>query len=185
MSDREKNMVYVLLVIGFLVVNAVALNMFFLPKLQEARKTEKEMKDLKRIAKEAIESQEDRQDEINWLEKSEKKLTKSPGDALKDLHELADREAKRRGLTVKRTNLQPAIDDSSLYYHRAAVELEVSGKEQTLYQWIDRMNAPSELRIATRLLIGPTKSDEALIDCTIMLEQWFVPKKEEAPESRT
>ena len=60
MSEREKVLVMILVVAAFLVVNALAVNMFFLPKLRDAKNTEKEMKDLKLDLELALIEQEER-----------------------------------------------------------------------------------------------------------------------------
>ena len=63
-----------------------------------------------------------------------------------------------------------------LEFFRARVEIEVSGREQVLFQWIDRLNSPSDLRTATSLRINPKKDDDTQVDCAVVLEQWFVPE---------
>ena len=108
MSEREKVLVMILVVAGFLVVNALAVNMFFLPKLRDAKKTEKEMKDLKLDLELALIEQEERSDEIEWLNRAEKESTQQK--ALADLEKLANREAKSRGLTIKKVDPLTAFD---------------------------------------------------------------------------
>ena len=115
--------------------------------------------------------------EMDWLERSEQKVIKSSQQALTDLEALANREAQRRGLTVKRVKHLPALEAPSLEFHRARVEIEVSGREQVLFQWIDRLNTPSDLRAATTLSINPKKDDDTQVDCRVTLEQWFLPKE--------
>lgn len=181
MSDREKRLVIVLIVLGFLGLNAGALKLWYLPRLTDAKETSKKMINERNKAMNAIFEQEDKQDEIAWLNRSERE--KSWQKAVADLEALASREAQRRGLTLKR-KAKPltAIEHKELYFDRAAIEIEVTGREQILFQWLDRLNSPSDLRAVTTLRINPKKGDNTMVDCLVVLEQWFVPPPKEAPE---
>ena len=75
----------------------------------------------------------------------------------------------------KRRKIQPAVEDAGLSYHRARVELEVSGREQVLYQWIDRLNSPADFRTVTQMRLNPKRDDDTQVDCLLLIEQWFVP----------
>jgi len=179
MSDREKRLLFFMAIIVFLVVNAGAVKLFYLPKLKAARAQETEFQSKYEIAREDLEAQDKRSDEVAWVIKNEGE-PRSAQKALTDLEQLANREAQRRGLTVKRRKPMKAVDDRSLFYHRARVEIEVSGRESVLYQWMDRLNAPSEFRSTTMIRLNPKRDDDTLIDCLIVLEQWFVPETPDA-----
>ncbi|NIP92225.1 MAG: hypothetical protein GWO24_01620 [Akkermansiaceae bacterium] len=77
---------------------------------------------------------------------------------------------------MKRRKIQPAIEDPGLNYHRARVELEVSGREQVLYQWLDRLHSPADFRAVTFMRLNPKRDDDTQVDCQVMIEQWFVPE---------
>lgn len=179
MSDREKRLLYFMIVVVFLLANAGAVKLFFIPKLKEARTQESEFQNKYEEALVDLGEQDKRRDEVDWVLKNEGQ-PKSAQKALTDLENLANREAQRRGLTVKRRKPMKAVDDGSLFYHRARVEIEVSGREHILYQWMDRLNAPSELRTATMIRLNPKRDDDTLIDCLVVLEQWFVPETPDA-----
>jgi len=183
MSDREKRLVIVLLVLGFLGLNAGALKLWYLPRIKEAKDTSERMIGERDRAMIDIFDQEDKQDEIEWLNRSERE--KSWQKAVADLEALASREAQRRGLTLKR-KAKPltAIEHEDLYFNRAAIEIEVTGREQILFQWLDRLNSPSDLRAVTTLRINPKKDDDTVVDCLVVLEQWFVPPPKETPDNR-
>ena len=176
MSAREKRLLFFLLVVGFLVLNAAALKMFFLPKLQAARSQEKSLKEDYEEGLKDLEKQGDQAEEREWLAKYEPQPIPSQK-AESQLEELANREAQRRGLTVKRRKIQPAVVDEGLSYHRARVELEVSGREQVLYQWIDRLNSPADFRAITQMRLNPKRDDDTEVDCLVLIEQWFVPEQ--------
>ena len=50
-----------------------------------------------------------------------------------------------------------------------------TGQEQALYVWLDRLNQPTKLRMATQIRLTPNQQDDTKIDCTATIEQWFVP----------
>jgi hypothetical protein len=175
MSNREKRLLFFMAIVVFLGVNAGAVKLFYLPKLKTARAQESEFRSKFEIAQEDLDAQDKRSDEVAWVIKYEGQ-PRSAQKALTDLEQLANREAQRRGLTVTGRKPMKAVDDGSLFYHRARVQIEVSGREQVLYQWMDRLNAPSEFRSATMIRLEPKRDDDTMIDCLIVLEQWFVPE---------
>ena len=185
MSDREKKLGILVEILVFVVVNLGVFKLWYLPRKEEAKSQAKEFADMKKEALEAISAQDSRRAEIEWLERSEQRQRKSSQKALADLEALANREAKRRGLTVKRVKPMTGIEGDKLQFFRARVEIEVSGREQVLFQWIDRLNSPSELRTATSLRINPKKDDDTQVDCAVVLEQWFVPEGRDEAESTT
>ena len=185
MSDREKKLIILVGILVFVVLNFGAYQVWYAPRKEEAVKDEKKFDRMKGEAEAAMDAQDFKRAEIEWLERNEQKQIKSPQKALADLEALANREAKRRGLTVKRVKPMTGIEGEKLEFFRARLEIEVSGREQVLFQWIDRLNSPSELRTATSLRINPKKDDDTQVDCAVVLEQWFVPEGRDEAESTT
>ena len=177
MSEREKKLLVLVGVLVFGLLNVAAYKYYYLPQKAKADKSQAEYTKMRQEAIENLEEQDSQRGEIEWLQRNEQKVIKSSQQALTDLEAMANREAQRRGLTVKRVKPLPALEDQNLEFHRARVEIEVSGREQVLFQWIDRLNAPSDLRAATTLSINPKKDDDTQVDCRVTLEQWFLPKE--------
>ncbi len=176
MSDREKKLIILVGILVFVVLNLGAYQVWYAPRKKEAVNDEEKFVIMKGEAMAAMDAQDSKRAEIEWLEHNEQRQIKSPQKALADLEALANREAKRRGLTVKRVKPMTGIEGEKLEFSRARVEIEVSGREQVLFQWIDRLNSPSDLRTATNLRINPKKDDDTQVDCAVVLEQWFVPE---------
>ncbi|HAO94482.1 MAG TPA: hypothetical protein DCQ96_00345 [Verrucomicrobiales bacterium] len=185
MSEREKRLLIVVAVLVFGLINVGAYKLYYLPQKEEAQKSKEEFTSNRQTAMEMLKIQDSQRAEMDWLERSEQKVIKSSQQALTDLEALANREAQRRGLTVKRVKPLPALEAPELEFHRARVEIEVSGREQVLFQWIDRLNTPSDLRAATTLSINPKKDDDTQVDCRVTLEQWFLPKERWESENFT
>ena len=106
-----------------------------------------------------------------------------------ELEQYASNQAQHHQLDVKRRAIMPK-DETGTHFHRAKVEFNVSGKEDALYRWLDRLYMPDQLRAITFLRLSPDAKDDTLIDCTVHAEQWYVPligetaaESAEAPEA--
>ena len=56
-----------------------------------------------------------------------------------------------------------------------ADKIIITGREEALYGWFDKLNVPEDFRMATHINLSPNKQDDTQIDCTATIEQWFVP----------
>ena len=179
MSAREKRLLIILLFAVFIVANFGAYKLLFVPRdlatksrlaAAEAKLEEGSL---------LLDTQDQFQEEIDWLAGHEPKPA-TVQDTQTSLQRLAEREAQRNQLTIKRTRLQPSIEDAALNFHRARVEMEVNGMEAGLYRWLDKLHVPDSLRAVTFMQLNPQRDDDTRIDCKVVVEQWFVP---EAPTS--
>ncbi len=175
MNSREKRLSIFLVVVLFLIGNVLALKKFYLPKLEDARSEVESLEAGLEQAEFALEMEGEMKAEMDWLLKYEPQPIPSQK-AESQLEQLANREAQRRGLTVGKRKIQPAIVDSHLKYHRARVELQVSGSEHILYQWLDRLHSPPDFRAVTFMRLNPKRDDDTQVDCQVVVEQWFVPE---------
>ncbi|MCU0794702.1 MAG: type II secretion system protein M [Akkermansiaceae bacterium] len=119
------------------------------------------------------------QAEIEWLNKNlpdpkEAELVPS------QLENLVTSRATGFGLTVtKPTILENATD--GIHYERARFKINVSGSEQSLYQWLVAIHSPRDFRAVTLLRLSPNREDDTKIDAEVQVEEWFVPKSSEEP----
>ncbi|MEY4243921.1 MAG: hypothetical protein RLZZ245_1506 [Verrucomicrobiota bacterium] len=113
-------------------------------------------------------------DEMDWLAEHEPEPTANQ-DAQTGLQQLAEREAKSTGLTIKTQKPLPTDATEGRHYHRAKLQITVTGTEEQLYRWLDRLNDPEKFRSATQLRISPNTQDDTKIDCAATIEQWFIP----------
>ena len=91
------------------------------------------------------------------------------------LQQDVEREATAAGLSIKTQKPLPTDETEGRHYHRAKIQITVTGQEQALYVWLDRLNQPTKLRMATQIRLTPNQQDDTKIDCTATIEQWFVP----------
>lgn len=173
MSPREKKLLIFFAVAGFLVLNFLAYG-FYKTKRQQADRDLTQAQRKLETAEVYRASREQVADQMDWLAKHEPQPAANQ-DIQTKLQLLGETEAKGAGLTIK--NQKPLLTDSTegRHYHRAKIQFTVSGKEDALYRWLDRLNDPEQLRAATIIQLSPNTQDDALIDCAATIEQWFVP----------
>ena len=83
--------------------------------------------------------------------------------------------AQNVNLQIKAEELLASDQTEDRHFHRARIRYRVTGMEEDLYRWFDRINMPNQLRGVTRIILSPNKEDDTRIDCTATIEQWFVP----------
>lgn len=178
MSPREKNLLLIFGAAGFIILNFLAFNFYLKKKTQVTAN---------RIAAEqALEQAEiisERRDEVlddmEWLAKHEPQPA-AYQDIQSQLQQLIEREAQIAGLTIKPNSqkLLPTDQTEGNQYHRAKIQVTVTGTEKALYAWFGRLNNPEQFRAATNMLLKPDNTDDTKIDCTTVIEQWFIPAAE-------
>ncbi len=175
MSPREKNLLYGFAFAGFVIINVVGFQYYNKKKLEVHRdrlQAEQALDEARLFSAKRDEVMED----MEWLAKNE-----PPPAAYQDvqskLQQLVEQQAQMAGLTIKPNSqkLLPTDETPGRHYHRAKVQITVTGMEQSLYQWFDRLNIPDQLRAVTNVRLQPDREDDTKIDCTAIIEQWFVP----------
>lgn len=181
MSDREKNLLYVLLAVLFVLGNGMAYKMVYEPRMKAAEDKLGTAKSEYGIGKDAEEARVGAQPEIDWLARYEPKASTAE-QTQTTLEQLAQSVAQQHSLEVLKTDIfLPSDVDPSLFYHRVKIDMRVTGMEAGLYSWLDRLHSPNEFRAVTYMRVAPKKDDDTQIDCRVVIEQWFVP--EGAPTS--
>lgn len=173
MSAREKKLLIFFSIAGFILLNFIAYS--FYQKKVTATNAALADAEQKLTQAEIIRTSRDQvADEMEWLAKYEPEPATNQ-DVQTKLQQLCEKEATAAGLTIESQKPLPTTEPEGAHYHRAHIQLKVTGNEQALYRWFDRLNMPEELRMATHIILSPNKKDDTLIDCTAEVEQWFVP----------
>lgn len=173
MSAREKKLLLFFALAGFAVLNFLAFN-FATAKRAEVNSRRTLAQQELDTAEEFRDKREQVTDEMDWLAEHEPEPVANQ-DIQTTLQQLAEREAKTTGLTIKTQKPLPT-DSTGVHFHRAKLQITVTGTEQALYQWFDRLNVPQQFRVASQIRLTPNQQDDTKIDCTATIEQWFVPK---------
>lgn len=174
MSAREKKLLLFFALAGFAVLNFLAYN-FAVSKRAEVNAQRTEAREKLRVAEDFSARRVEVTDRMDWLSQHEPEPADNQ-DVQTSLQQLAESEAKTAGLTIKSQKPLPTDSTSGKYYHRARLQITVTGTEQALYQWFDHLNVPDEFRISSQIRLTPDTTDDTKIDCTATIEQWFIPK---------
>ncbi len=172
MSDREKKLLALLLIAGFLIVNFFLYSLFVEKKSLYAN----DLETAKSQLQQAItfrESSSEFAEQMVWLAEKEPEPA-TYQETQNALQLFAESQAKNLGLTVKNQEPLPT-DESGTYYHRAQVKINLTGQEAALYQWFDAINDPDVFRTTYQIRMSPNTQDDTLIDCSATLSQWFPP----------
>lgn len=175
MTPRERNLLIMLVAMAFLAVNFLVYRMWYAPKMATMQ-TAMENAEQKAESNEGMGNAFDAfAADSDWLNRFEPKPT-SVGKMQTRIQQLAESEAVRAGLTIKKKGFGAEIVDPSLNYHRARYDIEVNGSEASVYRWLDRLHNPNEFRVVTFVRMNPQRDDATRADCQIYLDQWFVPE---------
>ena len=173
MSPREKKLLTFFAIAGFVMLNLLGLSLFNKKSVEmDGRLLAADRLLNKMQLFEA--SREQRLDEMEWLQ-SHLPEPAEYQNVQTALQTYCVAEANRFSLTIKNeTSLkQEALDGK--HFRRVGIRFKLTGSEESLYRWLDRVNLPNQMRAVTRLILTPNKQDDTLIDCTATIEQWFVP----------
>ena len=173
MSPREKKLLQMFGIAGFLILNFVVIGKFN-SKSREVDHQRRQAEQKLETAEKYRSSREQVTDQMEWLAQHEPEPA-AYQDVQSKLSQLCENEAKATGLTILSQKPQPTDAAPGLHFHRVKIQLTVNGNEEALYRWLDRLNTPEALRIASSIRMSPNQKDDTKIDCTATIEQWFVP----------
>ncbi len=175
MTDRERNLLTLLVAMAFVAVNFLGYRLWYAPKMS-ALQAEQENAERQAESNESMGNVFSAvSDDMDWLNRFEPVPT-SLGKMKTRIQQLSENEAVRAGLTIKNKGFGDDVVDPGLNYHRARYDIEVNGSESSIYRWLDRLHNPNEFRVVTFVKLEPQRDDATRADCKIFLDQWFVPE---------
>lgn len=178
MSSRERNLLLLLALGGFFLLNFFGFN--YASKVSETIKKEKSAAELELIEARNYSARRDElQPQMEWLaahmpEPSVYQTKQS------DLQQFTESEANKVGLTI-RPNSQKLLPTNTegKHFHRVKVQLDLIGTNKALFDWFAAVNDPLAFRAATKIRLSPDREDNTKINCTVEVEQWFVPSTDD------
>jgi hypothetical protein len=174
MSPREKKLLIFFALAGFAILNFLAFN-FAKSKRAEVNAQRAEAEQKLATAEMFRTNSEQVSKEMEWLAEHDPEPMANQ-DVQTSLQQAVEREAKAAGLTIKPGQKPLPTDTTGVHYHRAKIQITVTGAEDGLYRWFDKLNLPTQFRIASQIRLTPNAQDDTKIDCTATVEQWFIPK---------
>jgi hypothetical protein len=172
MSDREKKLLIFFAIAGFVILNFLGFNFAQSKRLSVNAENIAARAELA-TAEVFRENSQKVLAEMEWLAEHEPEPAANQ-DVQTKLQQFAEQQATSNGLTIKTQKPMPT-DTTGTHYHRAKIQIVVTGAEDALYRWFDKLNVPDQFRIASQIRLSPNTQDDTKIDCTATIEQWFVP----------
>jgi hypothetical protein len=172
MSPREKKLLILFTAAGFLVVNFLGFSWYQRLKVSVRNGLTEAESSLQR-AEFNLANHEQIAAQMEWLAEREPE-PKASQDAQASLQEFVGQKAREANLNVRGQKFLP-VNDSGAHFHRAGIQIEVTGREEALYQWFNSIKSPEEFRATTKIIMNPNREDDTLIDCRADIEQWFIP----------
>lgn len=177
MSPREKKLLIFFATAGFLVVNFLAYSWYDGASARIRGEREDAKLAVERVNMELARS-ELVAGQMDWLAQHQPEPI-AYQDAQTALQQFVDQQARANGLTIRKQDILD-VDTTGAHYHRARIRIEVTGREQAIYQWFDQIKSPADFRATTRILMNPNREENELLDCRADIEQWFVPATPDA-----
>ncbi len=181
MSNREKKMLGVLLLMAFILGNYFLYESVYQKWLKKYQaQTEFASKNTE-LASQAPKNQ----NEIDWLQGNQKPSEDVYSKRI-SLNKYVESSLSRFGLQrVGKLTLLNDVTHVALAYHRVRVQLKVVGGEKAVYGWVNDIHNPKEFRGVTSLKVIPDGKDETKVNAIIVVEEWFKPLSPEELESQT
>ncbi|MES2658289.1 MAG: hypothetical protein V4689_06705 [Verrucomicrobiota bacterium] len=173
MSDREKKLLIFFAIAGFAILNFLGFNLAQAKRIKvnaekAAARQQLANADMFRESSQGV------TEDMEWLAEHEPEPAANQ-DVQTKLQQVVEREANSAGLTIKPGQKPLPTDTTGTHYHRARIQISVTGSEDALYRWFDKLNIPEQFRMASQIRLSPNTQDDTKIDCTATIEQWFVP----------
>ena len=174
MSKREKNLLSALLLVLIVVGGFLLYNNLYLPRYQKAQRkltiAEQQIATAEAVGK----NEELFKEELDWIERYEPKPV-SLQNAQSALQKSCEAQATRNNLEIKKQNYLPAPQTQGPHYHRARIDLVVTGNEKSFYNWVNFLDNAQNFQRVTFLRLYPNKADDTLIEAKVTVEKWFPP----------
>ena len=152
MSDREKKLLALFLLAGFVIVNVFLFSFYS----QKRDLYANDLNTAKSKLQQAIafsESSDQLADQMEWLAQHEPQPS-AYQDVENALQSFTETQARSMGLNIRRQEILPT-DETGVRYHIAQVRFDVTGPEQALYRWLDAVNDPASFRTARTISSRP------------------------------
>ncbi|MGC6464800.1 MAG: hypothetical protein ACON38_08880 [Akkermansiaceae bacterium] len=177
MTDREKNLLIVLGVAFFVIANLIAFNMFYTPKVTEAKRAKADAESNLRQQQSILAREDELAPAIRWLAATGNVVT-TPQLAQSQLRSYLRKQADARGLETRNEQILGYIEGYN--YDRVRVQYKCTGMEDRIIQWLLTIHQPRQRQVVTKLEIKPQNNDLTRVEITVEVEKWIITSDENA-----
>ena len=180
MNAREKNLVFLLFGVAFLVINIFLFTSFKAAMQKKRSQLDIGAKKLE-LMEQDLATWESKADDVEWLANNQP-VVGVHGNIGAELAAYTEEVAKRHGVVLsKRPSPQRADTEEEGAYRSARAKVTANAMDNQLYKWLSDLQDPELSRSVTFLRISPQRDDPTRIDCELEITQWFRPEMEEEP----
>lgn len=171
MTAREKNLLIILLVAFFVILNFIAFNRFYSPKVLEANRLKQAAESEFKSNQSTLSLKDELEPELRWLAATGNVVT-TPQLAQSQLQSYLRKQADARSLDTRDEQILSYIPGE--YYDRVRVLYKCTGMEDKIQLWLLAVHQPRQRQVVTRLEIKPQNNDLTRVECTVEVEKWII-----------
>ncbi|YCM44987.1 hypothetical protein V2O64_03005 [Verrucomicrobiaceae bacterium 227] len=171
MTPREKNLLIVLGIALFIILNFVAFSMYYQPAVDKARIAKTVADAEYRKNQLALSEKDSLEAERRWLEGTGEVVT-TPQLAQSQLQSLLRQQADKRQLDTRDEQILQFIP--GVHYDRVRVLYKCTGMETNIQQWLLSIHQPKQRQVVTKLELKPQSNDLTRVECTVEVEKWII-----------
>ena len=171
MTTREKNLLAVLGIAFFIILNFVAYLKFYEPEVLKANRTKMDAENRLKQAQSILANRDSLEADRRWLEGTGEVVT-TPQLAQSQLQALIRKQADARNLDTRDERIETYIPGD--HYDRVRVTYKATGMEDRIQQWLLSIHQPKQRQVITRLELKPQSNDLTRVECTVEVEKWII-----------
>ena len=182
MSHREKTLLKLLVFAALVAGLLFGYKRFYEPRYKKAQRELIQAQQNTEQTKMFLSNADLVVEEQKWLGENEPQPM-SQQSAQSDLQAICELKANNAQLEIKRQTPLSSVQKQESFYHRARMEMLITGTEANFYNWLSALDDPSTFRRVTKLRMNPMRDDDTKIEAQAVIEQWFVPETTNNAES--
>lgn len=175
MTEREKKLLIFLGSALFIVVNLIAVNKFFLPRLKNAEAAKEAAELDLSMAEVTLALAEEYEPEIEWIDRSGT-VASDPLRARSELQQYVRRQALARRLDIRDEDILDYSEGA--HFGRVKVSFKVTGMERDVISWLTSIHRVEQRQVITKLEMKPQNNDLTRIEVEVEVEKWIIPANE-------
>jgi len=171
MSPREKNLLIILGLALFIILNFVAYSSFYSPMIKKAAGEKRIAEDKLRLSEMTLTQGEDLDPEIQWLERSGT-ATDTPTNAQTKLQADIKNQARAKKVELRDSRILPF--QPGQHFTRVRVLCKVVGAERDVFSWLATIHRTNQRQVITKMELSPMKTDLTKVECEVEVEKWII-----------
>ena len=175
MSEREKKLLIFLGGTLFIILNLIALNKFYLPKVQTAEAAESTAKKDLQTAQTMLNLAEQFEPQMDWIAESGTTAV-SRFSAQSQLQQYLRKQATVRRLDIRDSQILEYQEGQ--HFGRVKVSFKVTGMERDVVSWLSSIHLVEQRQVITKLEIKPLNNDLTRVEVEVEVEKWIIPADE-------